>query len=230
VADKGYTQGFDGYVPPKPARPYDLDRLQAETVLPGLSAPACRLFDRAYWLLFDPPLILENEGRRVNLQAQRFIRLHGDEQFFLWLHYMEPHAAYDPTEPSGSLPPSIDVSREALLRTWQPPNKTLPMVVGPDDRQALWALYDGEVRDADRLVGEIWDEIEAQGLADRTLLVIIADHGDEFLDHGDYGHGHSTYQELIRVPLIFVGAGVARPGTVIDDAVPMLDLLGVPCR
>jgi arylsulfatase A-like enzyme len=89
----------------------------------------------------------------------------------------------------------------------------------------LWTLYDGEVQDADRLVGEVWDQIVAQGLADRTLLVITADHGDEFGDHGGYGHGLTVYQELVNVPLIFVGPQVAQPGRSVELPVPMLDLL-----
>lgn len=256
VAAKGYTQGFDGFVPPEPDRPYDLDRLRDRTVLAGLACrerpgaaggaiedgetwgglarpspawrpaafagPACRLFDSAYGLLFDRPLVLENEGRRINARAQRFIRLHRDEQFFLWLHYMEPHAAYAPAEPFGEIPSTANV---AALRAWQPSNTTVPMILTTADREALWALYDGQIHDVDGLVGQIWDEIVAQGLADRTLLVLTADHGDEFADHGNYGHGHSVYHELLNVPLILVGPTVAEPGRVVDGPVPLLDLL-----
>ncbi len=231
VEANGYAQGFDGFVPPEPDRPYDLDRLRDRTVVAGLAcrraSAACRLFDRAYGLLFDLPLVMEDEGRRINTQALRFIRLHRDEQFFLWLHYMEPHAPYSPSQPLCEVEVStLDRLRiEETLRAWQPANKTVPIVIGPTEQQLLWALYDGEVQDADRLVGQVWDQIVAQGLADRTLLVIIADHGEELGDHGDYGHGQSVYQELAHVPLIIVGPQVAQPGRAVDTPVPMLDLL-----
>ena len=229
VPAKGYAQGFDGYVPPEPGRPYGLDRLRTETVIAGLAcrhAPwICGLFDRGYRFLLDRLLVMENEGDRVNDQARRFIRLHHDEQFFLWLHYMEPHAAYRPSQAFGDLPPSVDAGREEFLRIWQPSNKTIPTVLRSEDVTALLALYDGEVLDVDRWVGAIWDEIEAQGLADRTLLVITADHGDEFGEHGDYGHGHTVYQELDWVPLIVVGPQVATPGRVIETPVPLLDIM-----
>jgi arylsulfatase A-like enzyme len=229
VADRGYAQGFDEFIPPEPDRPYDLDRLRDQTVVAGLAclrAPAlCPLFERAYGLLFDPPLIMENEGRRINTRALRFLRLHREEQFFLWLHYMEPHAPYDPSRPFGEVPSQDRLRLEETLRAWRPSDRTGPLVLGPAEQKLLWALYDGEVQDADRLVGQVWDQIVAQGLADRTLLVIIADHGDEFADHGDYGHGQSVYQELVHVPLIFVGPQVAQPGRTIDTPVPMLDLL-----
>lgn len=229
VAAKGYAQGFDGYVAPEPGRSYGLDRLRAETLVAGLACrretPVCDLFDRGYRLLFDRLLVMEDEGGRVNDLARRFIRLHGDEQFFLWLHYMEPHAAYRPTQAFGGMPASVSAGREEFLRAWQPSNKTYPTVLRDEDVTALLALYDGEVLDVDGWVGGIWAEIEARGLADRTLLVITADHGDEFGEHGDYGHGHTTYQELLRVPLIVAGPQVAEPGRVVETPVPLLDLL-----
>jgi arylsulfatase A-like enzyme len=225
----GYAQGFDGFVPPEPDRPYDLDRLRDRTVVAGLAslhAPAVRrLFERAYGLLLDPPLIMENEGRRINTRALRFIRLHRDEQFFLWLHYMEPHAPYNPGELFGQVSTGDQLRSEEALRVWKPSDKTVPIVLGPSEQTLLLALYDGEVQEVDRLVGQVWDQIVAQGLADRTLLVIIADHGEEFADHGLHGHGQSVYQELVHVPLIFVGPQVAQPGRTVDTPVPMLDLL-----
>jgi len=57
------------------------------------------------------------------------------------------------------------------------------------------------------------------------LLVITADHGDEFGDHGGYGHGLTVYQELVHVPLILVGPQVTQPGRRVGMPVPMLDLL-----
>jgi arylsulfatase A-like enzyme len=229
VPSKGYAQGFDGYVAPDPGRPYGLDRLRAETVVAGLACRhatvVCDLFDGGYRLLFDRFLVMDNEGGRVNDEARRFIRLRRDEQFFLWLHYMEPHAAYRPRQAYGGLPLSISAGREAFLREWQPSNKTIPTVLRPDDIRALLALYDGEIADVDAWVGGIWDEIEADGLADRTLLVLTADHGDEFGEHGDYGHGHTVYQELSWVPLIVVGPQAATPGRMVETPVPLLDIM-----
>jgi arylsulfatase A-like enzyme len=229
VPGKGYAQGFDGYVAPEPGRPYGLDRLRAETVVAGLACRhktfVCDVFDGGFGTLFDRLLVMQNEGGRVNDRARRFVRLHRDEQFFLWLHYMEPHAAYSPQRTQASLPSSVSPEREAFLRAWTPANKTTPMVMRPEDLDAVLTLYDGEVLDVDGWVGGIWDEIEAQGLADRTLLVITADHGEEFNEHGEYGHGHTVFQELDRVPLIVVGPQVASPGRAVETSVPMLDLM-----
>jgi arylsulfatase A-like enzyme len=229
VPAKGYAQGFDGYVAPEPDRPYGIDRLRAETAVLGLAcqqqALICDVFGDGYDMLFDRLLVMQNEGGRVNDRARRFIRLHRDEQFFLWLHYMEPHAAYSPERPLGRIPSGVTAERERFLRAWTPANKTTPMVLRPDDLSAVDGLYGGEVLDVDGWVEGIWQEVEAQGLAGRTLLAITADHGEEFGEHGDYGHGHTVYQELDWVPLVFVGAQVTVPGRVIDTPVPMLDLV-----
>ncbi|MFC2029901.1 sulfatase [Chloroflexota bacterium] len=229
VPSKGYAQGFDGYVAPEPGRPYGIDRLRAQSILPGLACRgsnlACELFDRGHALLFDRLLVLENEGGRVNARALRFIHRHRDEQFFLWLHYMEPHAKYRPTQSLGALPASVSPDREEYLRSWQPADKKASMVMRQDDPVAIGRLYDGEVLDADRWVGEIWDQIQALGLDDRTLFVLTSDHGEEFADHGQFGHGHTVYQELDWVPLILTGPVVSTPGRVVQEPVPMLDLM-----
>jgi len=228
VPAKGYAQGFDGYVAPEPGRPYGLDRIRAETSVVGLACRhgslMCDVFSDGYTMFFDRLLVMQNEGGRVNDLARRFIRLHRDEQFFLWLHYMEPHAAYDPERSLGGIPGSVSDEREDFLRAWTPANKTIPMVMRPDDLAAVQALYGGETLDVDGWLDGIWQEIETQGLAGSTLLVITSDHGEEFGEHGDYGHGHTVYQELDWVPLIFVGPQVTEPGRVVQTPVPMLDL------
>ncbi len=228
VPAKGYAQGFDDYVAPEPGRPYGLDRLRAETSVIGLvcrqGGLVCDTFSDGYTLFFDRLLVMQNGGGRVNGLARRFIRLHRDEQFFLWLHYMEPHAPYDPQRPFGGIPGSVSPEREDFLRAWTPANKTTPMVARPDDLAAVRALYGGEVLDVDHWIAAIWQEIEAQGLDGSTFLVITADHGEEFNEHGGFGHGHTVYQELDWVPLIFVGPQVAEPGSLVERPVPMLDL------
>jgi arylsulfatase A-like enzyme len=138
---------------------------------------------------------------------------------------MEPHAKYRPGQSFGALPASVSSDREEYLRTWQPADKKDAMVMRQDDLAAINRLYDGEVLDADQWVGDIWEQIQALGLDDRTLLVITSDHGEEFANHGEFGHGHSVYQELDWVPLILTGPVVATPGRVVQEPVPMLDLM-----
>jgi arylsulfatase A-like enzyme len=103
--------------------------------------------------------------------------------------------------------------------------KTVPpkMTFTDRDRQYLEALYDGEVSYHDRHLGTFIERLKKLGLYDQIMFVVTADHGEEFYDHGSYGHGHSVYQELLHVPFI------ARfPGTVpvrrISDTVSTVDV------
>jgi arylsulfatase A-like enzyme len=67
------------------------------------------------------------------------------------------------------------------------------------------------------------------GLADSTLVVLTADHGEEFLDHGSFEHGHSLYNELVHVPLIFRGAS-APSGVRVKTVVGHVDLAPTLCE
>ncbi len=97
--------------------------------------------------------------------------------------------------------------------------------------QAPADRYDGEIVDADAAVGRLIDLIDAR-LARDVVLVVSADHGEEFLDHGGYYHGSSLYDEQVRVPLIVRLPG-ARPGRIaspvstLDTAPTVLGVLGL---
>ena len=132
--------------------------------------------------------------------ARRWIERHRDEDFFLWLHFLDPHAPYAPPRelaPPGQPPPRIGRSfRDAVsVRTGN-------LVPDLDERRWIEGLYDGEVRYLDACVGEITAELKRLGIYDDTLIVLTSDHGEEFWEHGGFEHGQSMFDELLRVPLI----------------------------
>jgi arylsulfatase A-like enzyme len=98
--------------------------------------------------------------------------------------------------------------------------------------------YDREIEFVDRWVGELVDGLAAAGLAEDTLIVLVADHGEEFFTHSYGGqalgwHGQSLYDDVQRVPLLFVAPGltprrVKDPVMLIDVAPTLLDVAGVP--
>jgi arylsulfatase A-like enzyme/Flp pilus assembly protein TadD len=94
--------------------------------------------------------------------------------------------------------------------------------------------YLAEVSHVDHEVGRVLDEIEALGLRERTLVVLTADHGEGRGDHGEESHAYFVYDTVIRVPLLFLGAGIpagTRIGAMVRlvDVTPtVLDLLGLP--
>ncbi len=143
---------------------------------------------------------------------------------FLFVHYIDPHGPYLPhpelmpePEPPGRFSgarPDLD----RLDRTWA--SRLIPA-----DLARIKHLYEGEVRYCDRWVGRLLDALGALGVADRTLVMVTADHGEGLWDHGRRGHGVDLYQEQIHVPLIVHYPGMtAADAARVAEPVSLLDL------
>lgn len=148
-----------------------------------------------------------------------------DQPFFYYVHTIDPHDPYEAPAPYNGRWPRvtrrIDVSRYE--------SGTAPPRIVKDDR----AAYDEEIAYGDEHFGRLIDRLKADGLYDDAFIVFTADHGEEFWDHGQTLHGHSLYNELVRVPYIMKLPGNAHAGAVVEadaslmDVVPtILNLLG----
>jgi arylsulfatase A-like enzyme len=84
---------------------------------------------------------------------------------------------------------------------------------GELERKHAREIYDAAVHSVDREIGRLVEELNARGLANRTLLVITSDHGEEFWEHGRSGHGYNLYDENLRVPLLWCDPA-RQPGRV----------------
>jgi arylsulfatase A-like enzyme len=141
-----------------------------------------KLSDAALKLLAKP----ENTGKR----------------FFLWIHYLDPHADYAK-------------------------HKDVPSF-GTSQRD----LYDGEIAFTDKHVGRVLDAIAAAPWGARTAVIVTSDHGEAFGEHKMWRHGYEVWEPLVHVPLIVHVPGakpgrVATRRSAIDLVPTMLDLLGV---
>jgi arylsulfatase A-like enzyme len=109
-----------------------------------------------------------------------------------------------------------------------------PERIGPDDVRHIEARYKGEVSYMDRYVGWMLDRLDEVQLERPTLIVFASDHGEEFWEHRSVGHGHTVYEELLRIPLMMKLEGVLPAGrrvqadvTLADLTPTILDLLGI---
>ena len=97
----------------------------------------------------------------------------------------------------------------------------------------LKALYEGEVEHADECYLQLMKGLEKAGIADETLFVLTADHGEGMLEHGYMGHAYGHWGEVGNVPLVFFGKGLGKGtkstvvSTHLDIAPTLIDLLGV---
>ena len=115
---------------------------------------------------------------------------------------------------------------------WGDFSKRPASAVSPADLDHLLALYDGEIRYTDDELGRVLDHLAARGSLKNTLVVVTSDHGEEFLDHGSWEHQKTLYEEVVRVPLIAHGPGIAprrepAPVSLLDVAPTILAWAGV---
>jgi arylsulfatase A-like enzyme len=232
TAQLGLDQGFDRFEAPRNPEPFDLRymRVGAPGWLLGCDrdSAACQLLSDLHACLFDAPMPAGSAGGEVLGRVARFLEHRAGERFFLWVHLADALPPYDSEPPFRPLPVGPHASTEDRLADigfWELGDPfTRREKLLPEDAQSLVALYDGEVHRVDGLVGEVMQLLAAQGLTDRTLVVLTSDHGQEFAEHGAYTYGHTLYDEVVRVPLIVAGPGIESPGQVVSVPVALLDL------
>jgi arylsulfatase A-like enzyme len=150
----------------------------------------------------------------------------GDDPFFMVLHYFDPHLTYHPPAPydtmfgdqANGLPPDFGSAAE-IYRI-----RDGSLRLSDAQQRTLMARYDGELRYADEQFGRLREALEERGRWDKALIIVVADHGEEFWDHGGFEHGHSHYRELLRLPLIVKHPGRPAGGEAVADRVTQLDL------
>jgi arylsulfatase A-like enzyme len=168
--------------------------------------------------------------------AADWLRASSERPFFLMVHTYEVHTPYRRTQYAAA------IERGSLDETFETEDAdryaTGSLSAAPAELAYVRALYDGGVAVADREVGRLLDTLAELGLAERTLVVLTSDHGEDLGDRAPLrmgNHGHSAYDEMLRVPLIIRDP---RPGKRLGriagqvrsvDVMPtILDLLGVP--
>jgi arylsulfatase A-like enzyme len=174
-----------------------------------------------------------HQDRRATDVANRAIDLvdrFGDRPFFLFLHFYDPHWHYDPPEAVRAL--FAKPYAGAITGHWRDFSARTPAQVSRADLDHLLALYDAEIRYTDDEVGRLLDHLAARGALRNTLVLVTSDHGEEFLEHGSWEHQKTLYEEVIRVPLIAHGPGVAArretaPVSLLDVAPTILAWAGL---
>ncbi len=143
-------------------------------------------------------------ARRVVNDAKQWMLTSADKPVFMVLHFFDPHLCYDPLQEherkfikgdSGKPAGPFCAKNLAGVRC----GDTLK---DPAGREFVKALYDAEVFEVDHQVGEFISFLKYKGFYEDSLIVLTADHGEEFWEHRGFEHGHTLYQELLHVPLI----------------------------
>jgi arylsulfatase A-like enzyme len=219
-------------------------------------------WDQEFDLLVDGASHEQNERRAASVTDAALgwldrTRAEGSRRF-LFVHYFDAHAAYDPpgrapdavdgravTGSMGDLRTAVDVHQVEL---GAPRGLDATIVQGLDPRwlgravepnafdRALVARYSGEVSYVDDEVGRLLRGLDERGILRHALVVLVADHGETLLDHCDlFNHGLALYQSTVHVPLLVrlpdgAGAGrrVATPVSNVDILPTLLELCDLP--
>jgi len=161
-------------------------------------------FDRGFSEFHEVFRTLGSRGDVFRQVLPGFFRDNRDRRFFAYVHFREPHFPYDPEPPfdtrfgrDGPIPKAV--RRDS--RFFQDVNQGR-RPFSEEEREHLVRLYDGNLAFADQEVGAIVRALDQEGLLERTVVIVAADHGEELLEHGWIGHNVQVFEPSVRVPLV----------------------------
>jgi arylsulfatase A-like enzyme len=198
----------------------------------------------------DDPKYRAKTARTYVDRATAWLERHKETPFFMYLHVFDPHSPFEPRSPYDTLwadPAKRDAHNadfEKGKKASPNPGRQLPfkedlVKAGIKDLDEYMKYdidwYDGSIRGMDAEIGRVLESVRRMGLEGKVQILLLADHGEEFIEHGKTFHGYSAYGETANVPLIVYRPGVIPPGIRIQettrnlDAMPtLLDLSGLP--
>lgn len=238
LAANGYaTAGFSTNPHLSPATGYDRGFGHFDDLVPAEADPRLRRIKGGQHLLRNPLThqVLRPIGRRLRPArvyssaaevTDRVCRWVDNTRtpFFAWVHYMDVHWPYHLEE---ALVDPKDIAQAwqdvALMHDRANFGRTESFTDGMRDR--FVTLYEQALQYLDRQIGRLLDHVEESGYGENTIVIAVSDHGEEFLDHGRWGHWESNlFDEIIRVPLLIRMPGW-KSGKVVGNQVRLLDLM-----
>ena len=142
----------------------------------------------------------EMTAGEVYEKFSRWFDKNGQQKFFCWLHFYDPHAPYaPPREYADKFPNNAE------------------------------GLYDGEIAFVDATIGRVIKDLEDKGVLGKTVIVVCGDHGEAFGEHGEFEHGVFCYEEALKVPLIFYNERLFPQARSVRQRVNLVDMMPTLC-
>ncbi len=164
-------------------------------------------FDQGFDVMDETNLVGQkgSTSSGVTDRALEFIDAQGGKPFFLMAHYFDPHYEFEDHDAirfadgyDGWLRDLGDIGALRNMRH----------MFSVKDLAYLLDLYDEEIVHTDEQIGRLLDGLAARGLAERTAIIVVADHGEEFMERGWLGHTITLHEEVVHVPLVVVLPGL----------------------
>ena len=226
-----------------------------DALSPELLTASKLLFDRRYRTMFingGNPFISHSFGFQLPFASYRY-EFHDEAErtvavflealdeepsppVFAHLHLMDTHLPYPVSEFNqlyASTPQPLRPELQPDAITVDAVRKlTRAGALTQSDRTFVSDLYDGQIVRVDQQMGRLTRELARRGWH-RFLGIVTSDHGEEFWDHDGFEHGHTLYEELVRIPLLVSGPDVpsgvsSSPASLVDLFPTVLDAAGSP--
>ena len=177
---------------------------------------------------YDFPADSERRAAETNRHLFEWLSKSHPEEFFLWVHFFDPHGPYSPPAPYDKSFKTDTKQREYL--------ESVGIVLAKHPSiNAVQNRYDGEIRYTDQAVGNLLDRIRQHGLWESSTIVLTADHGEGLGQHGWIDHGR-IYNEQLHIPLMIKFASwvgqrpqrLARIASLVDVFPTLVEELDIP--
>gem|GEM_PF-505823 len=145
--------------------------------------------------------------------------------FFLYLHILDAHWPYDIPDEAAARFADPEIVELISGDNWRERRDAIndgELLLDEVQHDQMLALYDGAIAYADAQLGLLFEALRDRGLYDDLVVAVVADHGEEFLEHGRLGHGHGLFENLTQVGWIMDGPGIAP--SEVSTPVSLIDL------
>jgi len=157
------------------------------------------------------------DANQLTEHAISWISKNKERKFFVWIHFMDAHEPYMPVETPPSIFNIIKRRRIMVIN-----KKAKEGSINAHDIDKLRKWYKQRVKAIDSCIGHIINVLNESNLSENTYVILLGDHGQQFFEHGTFGHGLQLYNELIHVPLIILGPNVEKQR--IEKSVSLVDI------
>mgnify|MGYP000468817646 CR=1 FL=1 len=220
----GYGRGFDAFYDSRPDPSYGArlkqfvkDRLDPDGWLYQRLASGVNRAERNVGVNFGS--FYTEAEELTDLAVDWIHETEASGPRFIWAHYMDPHHPYVPPDQFQRQFRDELISRRESLQLRRKMMEE-PEAISPNERQKLIDLYDAEIRYTDEQIGRlVGTATDAWG--ERPTVIVTADHGEEFGEHGQYSHNRTFFDEVLKVPLVVDGWG---GDSEYDDLVASMDI------
>ena len=144
---------------------------------------------------------VQREGGEVIQAFFEWFDQNEPQKFFSWIHLYDPHTPYEPPEPYKT-----------------------------EYGGRAYGLYDGEIAYADSLIGRVLERLREKGRLEKTVVVVVGDHGESLGEHHESAHGFFIYDATVSVPMIIRIPSAELRGRTVSAQVQNLDLMPTLCE